>query len=990
MSNNINNSINSNNNNDNDNRHRNNDPRRRILFVLHGSRQTGDLLLGRMDKLRKRLAKNPNANVHLVAPTASFPHPQDAEMRRWWEWEHGTDTYHGLMDVTVPQLEQLWNDARGRAVGFLGFSQGARLVHLLTVLHEAHPDRYFPGLLFVMMVAGYEAPWPDNITTVSETEASRLLTTPSLHVWGTADTLITPAQSQANAGRYQNPVLLVHEGGHHVPMRAANVRTYAEFIERVLSTENGENTSLLMPNQTSRNGVANSLGERESNIEPTMEPDEDTKQVQQDEVEAMMAIFPDEFQLLSEFTTNDDGTRSYSSPIQYHIFLDATDQGVWPPRPLQLGVTYPPTYPQSSGPQLELIHQNNVLEFSTAQRDACRQVMQEAIQIEEGMPCVYACYAAVKEFFESGVMAQVMTKTLPLTAATTTTTTTTTTTATKKQSSNEADDNTVAETTTTSPTVTMTLLKTCSTERNEKCNQQGLDIAASILKDLGAVRGIHPSLSASTDDDTVDGRLSQMNRFKGGSWMYTIGLVGKPSAGKSTFFNAATAFARQRDDADNILGGASMAPHPFTTIDPNVGFCLVPAPDGLCPEDDYQGDMVVGSTHGRDHRGRRLLPVVLKDVAGLVPGAYQGRGRGNKFLNDLTDADVLVHVLDASGTADVEGNDLGLEDGDKPHGAASHPLNDMEWVRRELIEWIYANLMAKWSTIARKGRSKLMGMFSGYGQNQGLLWTILNAVEKFMAKHYHRDRALENVEDWDEGDVRRLVSAFLGVRFAMTLALNKSDLLSSASHISDIQKALPVHGAYSGTPLCAHDEMLFVKKRLEQALAGNGEIRHREGNERIPQGVWSCLTSALSLHEPILVFPVADFVDYTPLPGMTRHATEDASLPSVGMISCLRAAGGHAPSMWDADTTQYASTRKTRPPALRDVLVMKPGSTVDDVFVALKNRRALEGEFVRAEAAGRLGMPSRPIPKHQLIGTSYRILRIMTTKKSSWQHNFRS
>ena len=178
-----------------------------------------------------------------------------------------------------------------------------------------------------------------------------------------------------------------------------------------------------------------------------------------------------------------------------------------------------------------------------------------------------------------------------------------------------------------------------------------------------------------------------------------------------------------------------MAPHPFTTIDPNVGFCLVPAPKGLCPEDDYQGDLIVGSTHGRDHRGRRLLPALLKDVAGLVPGAYQGRGRGNKFLNDLTDADVLAHVVDVSGTADVEGNDLGLEDDGKPHGAASHPLDDMEWIRRELIEWVYANLMAKWSTVTRKGRSKLMGMFSGYGQNQGLLWTILNAVDKFMEKH---------------------------------------------------------------------------------------------------------------------------------------------------------------------------------------------------------------------------------------------------------------
>jgi ribosome-binding ATPase YchF (GTP1/OBG family) len=45
----------------------------------------------------------------------------------------------------------------------------------------------------------------------------------------------------------------------------------------------------------------------------------------------------------------------------------------------------------------------------------------------------------------------------------------------------------------------------------------------------------------------------------------------------------------------------------------------------------------------------------VKDVAGLVPGAYQGRGRGNAFLNDLCDADVLVHVVDVSGATDKQG-----------------------------------------------------------------------------------------------------------------------------------------------------------------------------------------------------------------------------------------------------------------------------------------------------------------------------------------------
>ena len=96
---------------------------------------------------------------------------------------------------------------------------------------------------------------------------------------------------------------------------------------------------------------------------------------------------------------------------------------------------------------------------------------------------------------------------------------------------------------------------------------------------------------------------------------------------------------------------------------------------------------------------------MLKDVAGLLPGAYQGRGRGNKFLIDLTDADVLIHVVDASGTADTEGNTVG-EDATEG-GGGSHPLEDLAWIRNELIEWVYTNLMYKWDSIKKRGRNKV-------------------------------------------------------------------------------------------------------------------------------------------------------------------------------------------------------------------------------------------------------------------------------------------
>ena len=278
---------------------------------------------------------------------------------------------------------------------------------------------------------------------------------------------------------------------------------------------------------------------------------------------------------------------------------------------------------------------------------------------EMGMPCIMSCVYAAKEFFEGGGMMTSLESSKRDTGngnigiecdnlhhldA-------------QEEGTEEMNDNDGSD----KPNSVSMNLKPASADRIKKCILQGLDISRTILG--------HPHLKHSSGDElmlsgVIDAsetvNINNSGRSgKGGSWKYTIGLVGKPSAGKSTFFNAASAFARQRGDdgmasekvhdEDGVmtaLGGATMAPHPFTTIDPNIGYCLVPAPIGSCPEDgmeqsDFNG-LVVGSTHGRDGCGRRLLPVMLKDVAGLVPGAYQGRGRGNKVRTYYTNAGITL------------------------------------------------------------------------------------------------------------------------------------------------------------------------------------------------------------------------------------------------------------------------------------------------------------------------------------------------------------
>ena len=255
-------------------------------------------------------------------------------------------------------------------------------------------------------------------------------------------------------------------------------------------------------------------------------------------------------------------------------------------------------------------------------------------------------------------------------------------------------------------------------------------------------------------------------------------------------------------------------------------------------------------------------------------------------------------------------------------------------MRNELVEWVFTNVVRKWDSVVRRGRDKLVGMFSGYKQSQRFVMNIFSAVETYVKENEGRD-LFDNLEVWDEGDLHRLVSAFLAVRFPMTLALNKSDLPSSTKFIADIEAALPIYGAYSGTGMSAHKEMTFMRHCIERVRKENTNLCIKDGTVLSPDfRVWDCLQSAIAMRPSMLVFPVNDMFTYEPLPGMYQYATGDASLPNVGMVSCLKHGGGLAPSQWDGTKHIYtqSSAKGKAKPALRDVLQMKPGSTVEDVL----------------------------------------------------------
>jgi len=154
-----------------------------------------------------------------------------------------------------------------------------------------------------------------------------------------------------------------------------------------------------------------------------------------------------------------------------------------------------------------------------------------------------------------------------------------------------------------------------------------------------------------------------------------VGIVGKPNAGKSTFFAAAT------------LKDVKISPVPFTTIDPNVGIGYARVDDCPCAKIkcNPRSYMVID--------GVCYAPVELIDVAGLVPGAWQGRGLGNQFLDHLRRAPVLLHIVDASGSTDEEGRVV------KP---GSHdPVRDVEFLEREVDMWIASIVKRDWDKTVR-------------------------------------------------------------------------------------------------------------------------------------------------------------------------------------------------------------------------------------------------------------------------------------------------
>ncbi len=263
-----------------------------------------------------------------------------------------------------------------------------------------------------------------------------------------------------------------------------------------------------------------------------------------------------------------------------------------------------------------------------------------------------------------------------------------------------------------------------------------------------------------------------------------VGIVGKPNVGKTTFFVAAT------------LAPAEIAPYPFTTIKPNRGIAYLRV-RCVCREFGVE-DQPVNSIC---IDGNRLIPVELIDCAGLVPDAWRGRGLGNQFLDEIRKADALIHIVDASGSTDLEG---------RPCKPGEHdPVEDVRFLEREITMWMVQIIKRDWRKISRRvemGVEKLVPALEK--RLSGL------AIKRSHVLEALRETGLDASRpgSWSDDELYSFVDRLRRISKPMLIAANKMDIPTAEENLERLKET-----GYLVVPCCAEAE-LALRRAAEKGL----------------------------------------------------------------------------------------------------------------------------------------------------------------------------
>ena len=242
-----------------------------------------------------------------------------------------------------------------------------------------------------------------------------------------------------------------------------------------------------------------------------------------------------------------------------------------------------------------------------------------------------------------------------------------------------------------------------------------------------------------------------------------VGVVGKANVGKSTFFKAST------------LAEVEIANYPFATIDPNTGVGHVKVKD---PAIDF--DKVSNPRNGFVINDSRFIGVQMIDVAGLVPGAHEGKGMGNQFLDDLRQADVLIHVVDISGST----NDKG-----EPVEPGTHdPAKDIKFLEEELDFWILRLMKKGWDKFSRSVQQTHSKVHKAIASHLVGLGVTEDLVEEVIDNSNLTDKS---ILEWDDNDLLKIGSIIRNKTKPMIIACNKIDVKGAEENFQRIKEEFP-------------------------------------------------------------------------------------------------------------------------------------------------------------------------------------------------------
>jgi ribosome-binding ATPase len=332
------------------------------------------------------------------------------------------------------------------------------------------------------------------------------------------------------------------------------------------------------------------------------------------------------------------------------------------------------------------------------------------------------------------------------------------------------------------------------------------------------------------------------------SYSRLLGVIGKPNTGKSTFFSAAT------------LAAAEIANYPFTTIKPNRGIGYVRTP---CVHEEFKVKDNPRNSLCLD--GTRMVPVELIDIAGIVPGAWEGRGLGNQFLDEIRRADALVHVVDASGGTDCEGKSC------KP--GEHDPLEDVQFLEKEITMWMVTILKKDWSKIARTAEA----------DKKGIAHHLEDRLSGLSIKRPYVNEAIRkaglNIDKpatWSDEDFYRFVDHLRRISKPMLIVANKIDLPTAEANVKRLKEldymVIPCSAeAELGLRRAAEKQLIDYKpgdpdfkiKQPEKLSAGQikalESIREKVLQKNGSTGVQNAMNMAyFKLLNMITVYPVED------------------------------------------------------------------------------------------------------------------------------------